>query len=124
MMAFGSLEIPGIPAVAGVPIADIEKPIDLDLDGIVGSGLMLLFRVTLADQGRTMWLEPLPVLPPEPAEPPPAAAAAPAEPPPAAPDAKAAKPQGKGAGAKGAKPAAKAPLPKPVAPKASGNPSK
>ena len=67
MMSFGSLEVPGVPAVAGVPIADIEKPLDLDLDGIIGSGLVLLFRVTLADLGRTMWLEPMPVLPPEPA---------------------------------------------------------
>lgn len=122
MMAFGSLEVPGVPAVAGVPIADIEKPIDLDLDGVIGSGLVLLFRVTLADQGRTMWLEPMPVLPPEPAEPNPAAPASEA---PVAPDTKAAAPQGKAAsGAKGTKPAGKAPAAKPAAPKASSNPNK
>ncbi len=127
MMAFGSLEIPGIPAVAGVPIADIEKPLDMDLDGIIGSGLVLLFRVTLADQGRTMWLEPMPVLPPEPAAPDPTAAPAPTMPDPVAtPDAKAAKPQGKGASAKpkGSKPAGGVPSAKPVAPKASANPNK
>lgn len=80
-LAIGALEIPGVPAVAGVPIADIEKPLDLDLDGIIGSGLMILFRVTLADQGRTMWLEPMPAMPPEPA---PAAAPETAPPSPAA----------------------------------------
>jgi len=122
MMAFGSLEVPGIPAVAGVPISDIEKPLDLDLDGIVGSGLVLLFRVTLADRGRTMWLEPLPVLPPEPTEPNPAAAPAPSATP--APDPKAAVPPRKGTGAKGTKPATKAPAAKAAAAKASSNPSK
>lgn len=83
MMTLGSLEVPGVPAVAGVPIAEIEKPIDMDLDGIVGAGLMLLFRVTLADKGRTMWLEPMPALPPEP--PPDAAAPDPIPPTPAEP---------------------------------------
>lgn len=103
MMTLGSLEVPGVPAVSGVPIADIEKPIDMDLDGIIGSGLMLLFRVTLADKGRTMWLEPMPVLPPEP----PPEANAPEAPPgaPAAPSLSLGDPK-KGA-SKGKAPAAK-----------------
>ncbi|HEY5962316.1 MAG TPA: hypothetical protein VIV60_37425, partial [Polyangiaceae bacterium] len=74
LISLGALEIPSVPAVAGVPIADIEKPLELDLDGIIGSGFMILFRVTLADRGRTMWLEPMPVLPPEPTEAPDTAA--------------------------------------------------
>jgi hypothetical protein len=60
---FGSLEIPEVPAVSGVPIQDIEKPIEMDLDGIIGAGLLGLFRATFADQGRALWLEPMPVDP-------------------------------------------------------------
>jgi hypothetical protein len=133
LMSFGSLEVPGVPAVAGVPIADIEKPLDMDLDGIIGSGLIILFRVTLADQGRTMWLEPMPVLPPEPS-PPPAEpeAAAPSAPPPAAGANSATvpgKPSGKRPGANkpntdSAKPSGKPPAAKPAAPKAPLSPGK
>ena len=32
----------------------------MELDGLVGSGLLATFRVTLADGGRTMWLEDMP----------------------------------------------------------------
>jgi hypothetical protein len=60
---FGSLEIPEVPAVSGVPIQDIEKPLDMDLDGIIGAGLLAPFRATFADQGRALWLEPMPVDP-------------------------------------------------------------
>ncbi|MGE5784794.1 MAG: hypothetical protein ACM3ZE_09385 [Myxococcales bacterium] len=120
-LSLGALEVPGVPAVAGVGIAEIEKPLELDLDGIIGSGLMLVFRVTLADKGRTMWLEPMPVLPPEP---PPAAAPAATEPPPppATPQKPAANP------GKGKAPASKGkalPPPTQSAPKAAtGNPNK
>jgi hypothetical protein len=123
LVSLGSLEIPSIPAVAGIPIADIEKPLDLDLDGIIGSGFMILFRVTLADQGRTMWLEPMPVLPPDPAEGPEAAPQAPTTPPPASapPVAPAADPAGKAA----KQPAGKAPVKAPASkPATSGNPNK
>lgn len=126
-LAIGSLDIPGVPAIAGVPIADIEKPLDLDIDGIIGSGMMLLFRVTLADQGRTMWLEPMPVLPPEP--PPAPATAAPVTAPAAESAAPAAVPATKPGAAKpkatGVKaPPAKAPGVKPAASKTTGNPTK
>jgi hypothetical protein len=74
--ALGSLEIPGVPAARGVPIVDIEKPLGMDLDGIIGSGMFVPFRVTLADQGRTMWVEPMPALPEDSAPEPGASAAA------------------------------------------------
>jgi hypothetical protein len=35
----------------------------MDLDGIIGAGLLAPFRVTLADQGRALWLESFPVDP-------------------------------------------------------------
>ena len=63
LFGFGTLEIPDVPAISGVAIEGIEKPIEMDLDGIIGAGMLAPFRVTLADAGRTMWLEPIPVDP-------------------------------------------------------------
>ncbi len=63
VFGFGTLEIPEVPAVGGMPIQEIEKPIDMDLDGIIGAGLLGPFRVSLVDGGRAMWLEPRPVDP-------------------------------------------------------------
>ncbi len=60
---FGTLEIPEVPAVSGVPIQEIERPFEMDLDGIIGAGMLAPFRVTLADRGLALWLEPMPVDP-------------------------------------------------------------
>ena len=60
---FGTLEIPDVPAVSGVPIQEIERPVEMDLDGIIGAGMLAPFRVTIADGGRALWLEPIPVDP-------------------------------------------------------------
>jgi hypothetical protein len=96
-LSLGALEIPGVPAVRGVAIADIEKPLGIDLDGLIGSGMFVPFRVTLADQGRSMWVEPMPVIEEEPMPPPPAPApaAAASSPAPAPATAPAAAPVGK-----------------------------
>ncbi len=61
MIALGALEIPEVPAIFGAPIAEIEKPLGIDLDGIIGSGFLAPFRVTLIDRGRTALLEPAPM---------------------------------------------------------------
>jgi len=61
VIALGALEIPEVPAIFGAPIAEIEKPLGIDLDGIIGSGFLAPFRVTLIDRGRTALLEPAPV---------------------------------------------------------------
>ena len=59
----------------------------MDLDGLMGAGLLAAFRVTLVDGGKTMWLEdtvlpgsgpPLPALGEEGPAPAPPAAPAPA----------------------------------------------
>jgi len=63
LFTFGTLEIPDVPALSGVPIQEIERPVEMDLDGIIGAGMLAPFRVTLADEGRAMWLEPIPVDP-------------------------------------------------------------
>jgi len=41
-------------------VKEREDGLGVELDGLVGSGLFASFRVTLADGGRTMWLEDLP----------------------------------------------------------------
>jgi hypothetical protein len=109
---FGSLEIPEVPAVSGVPIQDIEKPVDMDLDGIIGAGLLAPFRVTLSDEGRNLWLEPMPI-DPEAAEAAAAAASAPTSAPtPASNQPKATAPASKpsGVGAPPTNPSLNAPL--------------
>jgi hypothetical protein len=60
LLRLGAYDIPEIPALFGTPIADIEKGMEVDLDGVVGSGLLAAFRVTLTDGGRAMWLEDVP----------------------------------------------------------------
>jgi hypothetical protein len=68
--------------------------VQIDLDGVIGASMLGAFRITLADEGRTMWLEDLPMPPPSPppaAEPQAAPAAAPAAPPKAKPKAPRAK---------------------------------
>ncbi|HEY3233096.1 MAG TPA: hypothetical protein VGJ84_00175, partial [Polyangiaceae bacterium] len=81
VLRIGAFELPRVAGVYGAPVADIEKGLNVDLDGLVGSGLLAAFRVTLRDRGLTMWLEP----PPLANEPPPPALEAPQKPaPPAA----------------------------------------
>jgi hypothetical protein len=59
-LRLGAFTVPQVPGVLGAPVAELEKGLDVDLDGLVGSGLLATFRVTLVDGGRTMWLEDLP----------------------------------------------------------------
>jgi hypothetical protein len=60
ILRLGAYSVPEVPGVYGAPVNELEKGLDVDLDGLVGSGLLASFRVTLVDQGRTMWLEDLP----------------------------------------------------------------
>ncbi|HMI87253.1 MAG TPA: hypothetical protein VK550_24345, partial [Polyangiaceae bacterium] len=60
LLRLGAYDIPEVPAIYGTPIAEVEKGMEVDLDGIVGSGLLAAFRVTLTDGGRAMWLEDVP----------------------------------------------------------------
>jgi hypothetical protein len=63
LLRLGAFDIPQVPGVYGTPIAEIEKGIEIDIDGVVGSGLLAYFRVTLTDEGRAMWLEDVPQSP-------------------------------------------------------------
>ena len=53
----GGVDISGFPAVQGAPFGDYKQTFDVDLGGIAGAGLLSVFRVTFADQGKWLWLE-------------------------------------------------------------------
>jgi hypothetical protein len=46
----------------GAPLAEVKSAVDVDLGGVLGAGLLSVFRVTFGDDGRWMWIEPDPVL--------------------------------------------------------------
>ncbi len=62
-LRLGAIDVTDVDAVSGVPFDELEKVLDIELDGLLGAGILGDFRVTLADQGRTMWLEGMPVVP-------------------------------------------------------------
>jgi len=57
VVRLGAYDLPKVPGVFGFPVDQIEKQLALDIDGLVGSGLLAQFRVTFGDQGRMMWIE-------------------------------------------------------------------
>jgi hypothetical protein len=57
----GGFDLAKLPAVAGIDSSEMAS-FDVDLAGVVGAELLAFFRVTLADEGRFMWLEPDPTL--------------------------------------------------------------
>jgi hypothetical protein len=61
LLKLGAYELPNVPGLSGDdPVKEREQSLGIELDGLVGSGLLANFRVTLADAGRTMWLEDMP----------------------------------------------------------------
>lgn len=61
MLRIGAFDVPRLPGLQGdIAVKEIEERLGVDLDGLMGTGLLANFRVTLADGGRTMWLEDLP----------------------------------------------------------------
>jgi hypothetical protein len=61
----GSLGVPSVPAVSGHAMTEWEESLGINLDGLLGAGLLSDFRVTIAEGGRTLWFEQLPELVPE-----------------------------------------------------------
>ena len=53
----GTLDLPQVPAMQGTPLAEYKNNFDVDLQGVVGAGLLAAFRVTFGDDGRWVWLE-------------------------------------------------------------------
>lgn len=84
IFTIGGVDLPEVPAYAfGPTITDAIPPLDVDLQGVLGAGLLAFFRVTFGDEGRFVWMEPDPTLlaPPPPSRAmPPAIDAPPDEP--------------------------------------------
>lgn len=61
MLRIGAFDVPRVPGLQGeATVKEREDGLGIEIDGLVGSGLLASFRVTLVDGGRTMWLEDLP----------------------------------------------------------------
>jgi hypothetical protein len=57
LLKFGVFELPQVAAVYGVPFERMEQELNIDVDGVVGAGLLSKFRLTLSDGGRILWVE-------------------------------------------------------------------
>jgi len=53
----GAFDIPQVAAVLSNEIEGLEQVLGLNVDGVVGSGLLGGFRVTLGDSGKVLWVE-------------------------------------------------------------------
>jgi hypothetical protein len=58
----GGFDLAKMPAIAGADLGPLTSGLDIDLAGIVGAPLLAFFRMTFADEGRFMWIEPDPML--------------------------------------------------------------
>jgi hypothetical protein len=59
-LKLGSFDLPKVPAVEDLPHP--EQDLGVDLGGVLGSGLLSIFRITFGDEGRFMWIEPDPTM--------------------------------------------------------------
>jgi hypothetical protein len=62
MFRVGGFDLAKMPALEGLDLSELASGIDIDLGGVVGADVLAFFRVTLADGGRFMWIEPDPSL--------------------------------------------------------------
>jgi hypothetical protein len=62
MFRVGGFDLAKMPAIAGGDFSEMANAVDVDLAGVVGADLLAFFRITFADEGRFMWLEPDPTL--------------------------------------------------------------
>ena len=53
----GAVDLPQIPAMQGANVGEYRQTFDVDVGGIVGAGLLSVFRVTFGEDGRWVWLE-------------------------------------------------------------------
>jgi hypothetical protein len=61
MFRLGGFDLAKTPAIEGPEIGD-GTSLDVDVAGVLGADLLAFFRVTFADEGRFVWLEPDPTL--------------------------------------------------------------
>lgn len=57
MIRLGAFDVPQVAGVLGTEIETLETVLGINIDGVVGSGLLGAFRVTLGDGGKTLWME-------------------------------------------------------------------
>jgi hypothetical protein len=57
MLRLGAFDIPHVSALSGVSLVELEKETAIDLDGLIGAGLLYPYRCTFADEGRVLWIE-------------------------------------------------------------------
>jgi hypothetical protein len=70
MFRMGGFDLARMPALEGIDIGDLASGSEVELAGVVGADLLAFFRVTFADDGRFVWIEPDPtLLGPEPGPP-------------------------------------------------------
>ncbi|HEV8548619.1 MAG TPA: tetratricopeptide repeat protein [Polyangiaceae bacterium] len=68
-LRLGAFDVPHVPGLQGDGVLkERGEGLGVNIDGLLGSGLLATFRMTLIDGGRSMWLEDLPA---EALEPPP-----------------------------------------------------
>jgi hypothetical protein len=53
----GDLDLSQFPAVTGPPTNEYKSVFDVDFGGVAGAGLLSIFRITWADEGKWLWLE-------------------------------------------------------------------
>ena len=56
---FAGFDLGGLPAFSGVPIDD---KYGIDFGGVIGSDLLMNFRITIGNEGRFAWVEPDPAM--------------------------------------------------------------
>ncbi|MCC6556228.1 MAG: hypothetical protein IT372_24985 [Polyangiaceae bacterium] len=57
MLRLGAYDVPKVPGVYGAQLGEVEKQLMLDVDGVIGAGLLAYFRITFGEGGRVMWIE-------------------------------------------------------------------
>jgi len=58
----GGFDLAKVPALSGSELTESMTGIDVDLAGVVGADILSFFRITFADDGRFIWIEPDPLL--------------------------------------------------------------
>ncbi len=58
----GGFDLSRMPAMQGLEMGEFQQTLDVNVGGVVGAELLAFFRVTFADEGRFIWIEPDPTL--------------------------------------------------------------
>ncbi len=56
-LRLGAFDLRRVPAILGVPVEPLEQSTGFGLDGVLGAPVLASYRLTISDEGRTLWLE-------------------------------------------------------------------